>query len=323
MFEPPAGTWQGEVPPVSPAVACTCLLANTFFAVYFLAAVSRTYSQFNPEAAAKEENGRTHFENVMMRAADTLGMAPMLCVLFLGARMRALQMDPLTGNPQSWAQACFYACTWGLLVQCLVAITVPLALGKKVTKSKVEGDLEVDLEPGAFAWAMCGLRWTIMIGVYVCGAAVVASVFTIKHPDGDELTPPVSPTMLCVINLAFQYFTIFFLVFVFYSVKHFSKGAVAAPEWLEDLVQACKTTVQYAPMLSVLFVATRMRALQLTKQQGAPQGYVQDGMYLATWSLMIQCTMCVIMPFVSGKPYKADSLDGKEKATENSFDNKR
>merc|ERR1719359_1317876 len=37
---------------------------------------------------------------------------------------------------------------------------------------------------------------------------------------------------------------------------------------------------------------------------------------------MIQCTMCVIMPFVSGKPYKADSLDGKKKATEGSFDNK-
>ena len=36
----------------------------------------------------------------------------MLCVLFLGARMRALQMDPKHGNPQRWAQNCFYLCTY-------------------------------------------------------------------------------------------------------------------------------------------------------------------------------------------------------------------
>ena len=35
----------------------------------------------------------------------------MLCVLFLGARMRALQMDPKHGNPQRWAQNCFFLCT--------------------------------------------------------------------------------------------------------------------------------------------------------------------------------------------------------------------
>ena len=33
-------------------------------------------------------------------------------VMFLAARMRALQMDPISGNPQKWAQNCFYACTY-------------------------------------------------------------------------------------------------------------------------------------------------------------------------------------------------------------------
>ena len=31
-------------------------------------------------------------------------MAPMLCALFLAARMRALQMDPVSGNPQRSAR---------------------------------------------------------------------------------------------------------------------------------------------------------------------------------------------------------------------------
>merc|ERR1719181_1024905 len=69
LYSPPAGVWDGPIPPLSPAVQCTMVLSVTFFLIYFL------------------------------RAADTLGMAPMLCVLFLAARMRALQMDPVGGNP--------------------------------------------------------------------------------------------------------------------------------------------------------------------------------------------------------------------------------
>merc|ERR1719337_504453 len=45
LFKPPAGVWDGPIPPVAPAVACTMILAVTFFMIYFLVAVSRTYSQ--------------------------------------------------------------------------------------------------------------------------------------------------------------------------------------------------------------------------------------------------------------------------------------
>ena len=37
-----------------------------------------------------------------------------------------------------------------------------------------------------------------MLCVYASAVAVVCSVFTIQHPDGKELTPPLSPTMQCV-----------------------------------------------------------------------------------------------------------------------------
>merc|ERR1719258_958539 len=52
----------------------------------------------------------------------------------------------------------------------------------------------------------------------------------------------------------------------------------------KDAIESAKSTVQFAPMLCILFVATRMRALQMTQNRGAPQGWVQDGMYLASWS---------------------------------------
>ena len=41
-------------------------------------------------------------------------------------------------------------------------------------------------------------------------------------------------------------------------------------------------------MLSVLFIGLRMRALQITSQKGAPQGWAQQGMFLCTYSLMAQ-----------------------------------
>merc|ERR1740133_942551 len=46
-------------------------------------------------------------------------------------------------------------------------------------------------------------------------------------------------------------------------------------------------------MLSILFVTTRMYALLITDKKGSPQAWVQDGMYMATWSLLISFLMCL------------------------------
>ena len=135
------------------------------------------------------------FEKVMLKAADTLAMAPMLSVLFLAARMRALQMDPIGGNPQKWAQNCFYACTYALIFQTILAIVVPLFLSGEVKKNdKIEGDFKMELkEKDSFvAKVLTAFRFLIMLTLYACTMAVVCSVFTIQHPDGKELTPPLS-----------------------------------------------------------------------------------------------------------------------------------
>merc|ERR1719379_971416 len=303
VFEPPSSVWEGPVPPVSPAVNCTTILTGTFFLIYFLLAVSRTYSQY--------VGGNTFvgkFEEVMHRAADTLGMAPMLCALFLAARMRALQMDPLHGHPQKWAQNCFYACSVALVVQACIAVVVPLLLNGKVAKGKYEGGMSVDVaEPESMAAkGMTALRFLIMLSLYLGAIAVVCSVFTIQHPEGKELTPPLSPTMQCVLNLAFQYFLIYALLWIFITLKDFTGFELTSAM---QAIETAKSTVAFAPMIAVLFIATRMRALQMTDNKGAPQGWVQDGMYLATWSILIQFIMCHIMPFFTGKPYTPDTLD--------------
>ena len=55
-----------------------------------------------------------------------MGFAPTLGVLFIDARMRAPNMDPVDGAPQRWAQNCFYMCTYALLAQTLLCIATPV-----------------------------------------------------------------------------------------------------------------------------------------------------------------------------------------------------
>jgi len=319
-FKPPAGVWEGEIPDVSPAVACTMTLSCAFFLCYLMLAISKTYTQF-----AAGNTATTKFEEVVKMAANTMGLAPMLCVLFLGTRMRALHMDPVNGNPQRWAQNCFYVCTYSLICQTCVAIFVPLVLGGEVTKGKAEGDIEVGGESvnkmwgGYFAKALTAVRFFIMLCVYAGALAVVCAVFTMEHPQGKELTPPVSPTMQCVINLSFQYFFIYILLWIFITVEDFIPTIDLT--FVKDAIETAKTTVQFAPMLCVLFIATRMRALQISKNKGAPQGWAQDGMYLASWALLIQFLMCLVLPIFTGKKYQTDSLDGAKKADPKPIEN--
>merc|ERR1719146_442592 len=132
-----------------------------------------------------------------------------------------------------------------------------------------------------------------MISVYLGIAAVIWSVFAIEHPKGPQYTPPISVTMQCVINLTVQFFTVFLLIWVCITVKEFTGFEM---HFISNAMENAKGTIAFCPVLSILFVGTRMLALQLTNQRGAPQGWAQDGMYMATWSILIQFLMVLLIP---------------------------
>merc|ERR1719316_643653 len=102
---------------------CTIILAIVFFATQLVIAICRSYSEFT-----RVEFPRT--VGVMNGAATTVEFAPMLAIVFLAARMRALQHD---GQPQVWAQQCMYAATGAMCMTTLLAILVPLSLGGTMT----------------------------------------------------------------------------------------------------------------------------------------------------------------------------------------------
>jgi len=302
-YVPPKGIWpEGKDFPVAPAVQCTMILACQYFVVYGLIQVARTWTQFTKMKMTK-------FENAMMTATHSMNFAPMLAVLFIGARMRALNMDPINGNPQKWAQNCFYMCTYALLAQTIFSVAVPLVLQGEVKVGKVEGDMEYEVENKMFGTILAIGRYVMMICLYIGAGCVVYSIFTIEHPKGPEYTIPISVTMQCVVNLTFQFFFVYIWIWAAITIKEFT-----GLEWslMTQTMENCKGIVMFCPMLAILFVGTRMRALLLTDSRGAPQGWCQDGMYMATWSLLIQFVMVLVTPCATGEPAHVDE-DGNIK----------
>merc|ERR550537_493259 len=287
-YEPPAGSWPGdEIPPISPAVECTMILTSMYFIVYAGIQAGKTLQSFSGVDSSK-------LTGALNGAICTMFFAPMMAVLFIGARMRAMQMDPIRVPIQKWAQNCFYMCTYAVMMQCILAVTIPLVLGGSVKKGdKGEGDVEYEVNHKMLGTCLIVARWIIMFSIYLGVSAVIWSVFVIEHPKGPEYTPPISVTMQCVINLTVQFFVIYISIWVAITVKEFTGW-----EWhfITNAMENAKGTIAFCPMLSILFVATRMRAMTLTNWKGAPQGWAQDGMYMATWSILLQFLMVLLIP---------------------------
>merc|ERR1719160_1163272 len=315
-FEPPAPEFEpgqatntapvaGRSYPVAPAVQCTIILSCQYFLVYGGIQIARTWTQFTSIAA----NFTSKAENALMVATASMNFAPMLAVLFIGARMRALQMDPVNGNPQRWAQNCFFMCTYALLAQTICSVAVPLVLQGEVRPGKAEGDMEYTVENKLFGTVLAIGRYVMMFCIYIGFSMVIYSIFTFEHPMGPEYTPPISVTMQCVINLAFQFFFIYLWIWAAITIKEFT-----GYEWalMTQTMENAKGTVMYCPMLAIMFVGVRMRALMLTDNMGAPPGWAQDGMYMTTWALLIQFAMIAINSCATGVPGRVDE-DGNTK----------
>merc|ERR1719217_213329 len=169
--------------------------------------------------------------------------------------------------------------------------------------------MEYEVNNAAIGGVLTVVRFLIMIGIYVGFSCVIYSVFTIEHPAGPQYTPPISVTMKCVINLTVQFFVCYLGLWIAQTAKDFLTWELPK---LKQLMENAKSTIMFCPMLAILFVGTRMRALMITNNKGAPQGWVQDGMYMATWAVLIQFLMVIFVGLTTAGPVQLDE-DGTPK----------
>merc|ERR1719456_2180401 len=215
-FEPPKGMWPGDtIPPVSPAVQCVMILTCQYFLVYGGIQICKSVIDFGQDLG-----GYLHtLKEALTTATLSINFAPMLAVLFIGARMRALQMDPVHGHPQTWAQNCFFACTYALAAQTCLSIAVPLVLQGEAKKGTTEGDMEFEVKNTGIATVLTIVRFLITFSIYIGFSCVIYSIYVIEHPSGPQYTPPISVTMQCVVNLTVQYFTVYLMLWIGQTAK--------------------------------------------------------------------------------------------------------
>jgi hypothetical protein len=263
-------------------------LVVAFFLTHLVIAICSSYTEITQKQFPRATS-------IINAAASTVEFAPMLAVVFLAARMRALQHD---GQPQAWAQTCMYAATGAMIITTLLSILVPVAMGGIVEQNRVTKEITFKVPNPILGYVMVFFRFACMICFYGGVAGVIFSIFTFESPAGPEATVPVSPTVHCVIHLTCQYFFVYTILIFCLTIAELSGGRLPLEHYkLYSAVEASKSTLGFAPMLAILFLSTRMFALLITDKSGAPQAWVQDGMVMAAWSLMISFLSCLITGF--------------------------
>lgn len=309
-------------PPLSSAMTCIMVLTATFFIAHLVHSAACTCVEIAD--SAEGESGpllRASFANleiVLRRCSDVVNVAPMVCVLFVIVRMRALQLDPSRGEPQGWAVKCFYVITGSIFVHLasVVAYHCFEFAGAESPSPKQEDEDEEEyvdrlsspllfnrplsprlgatyymlsnpLEPqlGCAQQVTLVVRCLTILAGYAAALGVVGGVWRLEAPSG--LTPALSSTSFCVIGLAAIYLAVYLGLYIAQVVQLSGAASEGCAAVVRSL-RAGEYTVKLCPMLGVFFVGARIRALQLTGQQGAPQCWAQDAMYVSSAAVVVQ-----------------------------------
>jgi len=249
IYVPPGQTDLRNVPAPAPAILCTMILAVVFFLTQFIIVLCQTYTEF---MGVDFYAGYIHkIKKVMHDAERTMDFAPMLAIVFLAARMRALQHD---SQPQAWAQSCMYASTGALCLTTLLAIIIPDALEAGAMKKKPATNEDTFVVPSRFlGYVMVTIHFACMICFYIGVLGVIASILTFKAP-GAHPTQHVFPTVQSVVNLTCQFFFVHAVLCCFLTISEASGGELKKHKFYSAFV-AAQATLPWVPMLSILFVA--------------------------------------------------------------------
>jgi preprotein translocase subunit SecG len=304
-----AGLWTMQPPQelVGPngvqgsAIFCTILLATLFFAVHFCIDLVKTLGELaTPGKRFSVATSTTLFRN-LHHSVDTI---PMMCILFLTARLRGFQLTPTaplaSGTPLHIAEIFYYVATWSMVALVLLNVIASVMLRREETRDDAESPTEMApvLRLSRAAKIFNVLRSLFVVAINLSGIVIVISVLIQKRKDGP--TPILPSSMQCILVLAGLYFLFHATMFTTYLVKRSILGGQRAGEdpsarksreekldrALRFLETRTQEVIEFIPVLSVLFLGTFLRALQITAGKGAPPMWAQDWMYLATVSVI-------------------------------------
>merc|ERR1719198_805322 len=284
---------------VPTAMQCVVSLTIQFMLVYTaLAAVRMAADAFG----LKYDN--VPIQKILQTATLTVAFAPMLAILFLAFRMRVNQLTKNKGNPPEWAQVCMYFCTYAVLLMTLIVCVIPLFTGETIGVDPKTGDIPADTQPfqsQACAIAFTVLKYLILLMLYGGALAVVYAIITFKPPAGtwpEGKKYPVAPAVQCTMILAAQFFIVYGGMQIARSWTQFTGIAPNFTSKVENALMTATASMNFAPMLAVLFIGARMRALNMDPVNGNPQKWAQNCFFMCTYALLAQTICSVAVPLV-------------------------
>jgi hypothetical protein len=271
---------------ISVAVLGTIFLSVLYFSVYFVVWVGR------PSATKEAYFGREEayrFRSAGRQALLPIRKAPMIAVLFLVARLRELQLDPPHGMPSRLEEFGIVASCAAILFETVAALVIGFKGEERAERNgmpsyKYSEDAHMCLH-------FCGSI------AYLSLVPVVLGVIFSDAPDGSS-GPPLPATTSAVLQLALLYFIVNISQWLIFMMEDLQEKTFAAAE---VVVVAADTSVRLCPLVSILFVACRLRALQLTEHRGHPQIWAQQAMFVSLLAILWQMLSCLALPLATGK----------------------
>merc|ERR1719449_332465 len=116
---------------------------------------------------------------------------------------------------------------------------------------------------------------------------------------------PVSTSMQCVISLTIQYMLVYTALALGRTAAK-SLGVDYGKTPVLGILQTATYTVNFAPMLAILFLACRMRVTWLTLGKGNPPEHVQMWMYGMTYAILALTLVALVVPLLTGEKVKVN-----------------
>jgi len=130
----------------------------------------------------------------------------------------------------------------------------------------------------------------------------------------------VTVAMQCVVSLTIQ-FMIVYTALAICRMAADSFGLKYDNVPIQKILVTATLTVAFAPMLSIMFLAYRMRVNQLTKNKGDPPDYAKVCMYFCTYAVLLM-TLCVcVIPLFTGEVMGVDPKTGQIPEDAKPFEN--
>jgi hypothetical protein len=283
---------------------CVVALTATFLLEYaaieliilmgYLRTVSKSHpageSSFKHEARSNWQLDAASRDGRDLTSTEFLALQvpPMLCVLFLGLALRSIQFALLHST----------ICKVGMGVSTAVAVLQAAIAG--YTRAQIMLGYAADMaEVGPFFHLSTILRLFLLLCLYTGTSLTIATVFAIDRSQA----VPLSTTMRCVMLLSLAYFIVHVAVV----------GGAACQvlwRWSSSVADCLQNSLAFAPMLCVMMIGVRLRAMQLGVQDPPP--WAQVAMWIASVSVVAKVVCSMVTTAL--EPREADASSSDEDA---------